>query len=65
VTTETRKVAYAVVLVAVMAFIIWDLQRLEEKERMERGRYERIVAGRPREGHRAPPPGRNRTGKGP
>jgi hypothetical protein len=52
-------------LVAVVAFILWDLRRHEEKERMERGRYERIAARRPQSAGRTPPPDRKGTGKSP
>jgi hypothetical protein len=58
-------VVAAVVLVAVLGFIMWDLRRHEEKERMERDRYESIAAGRPKKVDRPPPPGGNRTMRGP
>jgi len=58
-------VVAAVVLVAVLGFIMWDLRRHEEKERMARERYGSIAAGRPKKGDRPPHPGGNRTMRGP
>jgi uncharacterized membrane protein len=46
----------AIVLVAVVAFILWDMRRHDEKENARRRRYERLAARRHgRSSHKMPP----------
>ena len=52
-------------LVAVVAFIMWDLGRHEKSERMERDRYESIAARRPKDAQLPVPPRGKVNGKGP
>jgi len=54
-----------VALVAALAFIVWDLRRHEERERMERDRYRRIASRRPGKDDGRPPEAGRRTGRGP
>jgi len=55
----------AIILVAVMAFVFWDIGRHDEAERARRHRYERLAARRPgRDPHRTPP-AKKVAGKGP
>jgi hypothetical protein len=49
----------------VVAFIMWDLRRQEEADRMGRDRYERIAARRPKDTDRPAPPRTKMNGKGP
>jgi hypothetical protein len=54
-----------IALAAVLAFVLWDLRRHEEREMVERAKYERRAARRPKSIGRPPPPDRKGTGKGP